>query len=331
MEPNILTAVVDYQGIWHWSLFVLAAGAALSCLKLEAQTLLWGYIVSWTLVILLCPIQFFGFYHRAFEATAGQTLALATLLPFTFLKMRKEHAQKLLRWFKWIIVYEIYSVWRVQNGLMSAPSFNTALIAMYLPFAPLWLIIASLITIVFHHGTIAVAIVFSYGLVQILKTPRSAKFVSIAIVIFSYSAALLARDQWGNIGFLMGMPERLAKYKEYLSIWVGCWQTIIFGTGAGSFMWLSLMRDKFAGTLYLCMHSDWLQILFEYGVIGAGLAIAVFISTLKKCWNNDKLLMGVVGGAVCMVGYHPWRFAPTMFLMLLILKIVNSVDQDLTN
>lgn len=135
-------------------------------------------------------------------------------------------------------------------------------------------------------------------------------------LILGVGAALIVQKS----GVVLGKAERLEHWRRYMAFWGANPRDIILGFGTGSFMWLSLLVDKFTPPMFLHMHSDWLQILFEQGVVGLALCLGVVVSAAYRVWSSPKLLAGVLG--VCAFGltYHPLRFAPSALVVCLILN-----------
>ncbi len=92
----------------------------------------------------------------------------------------------------------------------------------------------------------------------------------------------------------------------------------IAGVGPGSFMWCSLLIDKFKEPMFLQMHSDWLQLAFEEGIVGILLVIATVLIAVKRALSNKRVLMGIAGASVFALTYHPLRFFPSAIMLALI-------------
>ncbi len=114
------------------------------------------------------------------------------------------------------------------------------------------------------------------------------------------------------------------------------------GWGAGSFPFYgpktqivkNFMVEKQAdgsllGSWFLWAHNDWLQILLEFGIIGAVLSLLVYFKLLRMSYRRPALFAATVAYGVIMVGNYPWHAAPTAVLGLwLIFEILTG---DLTN
>lgn len=115
--------------------------------------------------------------------------------------------------------------------------------------------------------------------------------------------------------------QRLEAYKTFIGYWWGHFNTV-YGAGAGTFRFLSHDIQVKTGfglrgvgeninlEYWPWMHSDWLQVLFEYGTVGLALTLAVFFIGLwqlhqKKDHPTFSMLVGL--GATAVFNY-PLRY-----------------------
>lgn len=312
---NPLTMQIDIGGIWRLGLFW---GLALCILGLAAKArkvgifaaILWAYVAGRALYLLEYPALPFGIYNTAFQATAGQALAELILIPLAAI-----FSPKWIWRIVWIVVaIEIGSVWGLYQGIMSWPSLSTAFIALCLPWLPMWLAVAGVITILAHHGSTAL-VIFA---VQMIVEATRWKSRHWLLILFLNALAITAYIH--SSGPLLDGSERLAAYRRFMDLWSSDINLILFGSGPGTFMWVSLIFDKFKGDLFLQLHSDWLQITFELGMLGVLLSVGVLGECSVKAWRSPKLLSGVLGAGAFMLTYHPLRFFPSAFVIALIVQ-----------
>ncbi len=83
---------------------------------------------------------------------------------------------------------------------------------------------------------------------------------------------------------------------------------IIFGLGPGASWGKSFP-----------MHNDWLTIFHKFGLIGVSL-VAGFVATLNR--GNRRLFSAFVIGCVCMLGNYPLHLAPSAFLIIMIVGLM---------
>ena len=294
-----LTAVV---WVFKWNKF----------LSLPAQ-MLWAYTLVSALFILEFPLAHFAPYTSAFQAQAGQIVAEVVFIPLL--------AMMLHRWIGYAIPWAAgaacLAVWFNVPGFLNAPSFNTAFAAACVPLIPWWVRLPVLVTICAHHGSTAMLIVG----VQLLAYCRAPKFFAGWAVL----AAGLAWIAHTHSGALFDGGERLEHWHRYMEFWAREPRWVILGVGPGSFTYIAAMLDKFQAPLFLQMHSDWLQILWELGAAGLVLAVFTFGDAVKRAWKDPDALASVLGIGAFAITYHPLRYLPTALLTawILVRVVVN--------
>lgn len=318
---NPLTVQLDLNGVWRLSLFIGMALFSLYFVSMHIKKIgfifsaLWAYVLLNALYLFEYPSVPYGDVNTAFMATAGQTFSECLLIPLVMIYMPKKHSEFLYRFYCLIISAEILLVWIRGYGIMLAPSFDTALIALFIPFAPVFLAIVSLITILTHHGSTALMILIAQFFPIALKNKRAR--IGMAIIVPALIAVAYFHT---NTTWFDGL-ERINAYKRFMGFWWNQgWIPRLIGTGPGSFIWLSLLIDNFKPPMFLQMHSDWLQVTFELGLIGLLLIIATFLMAVKNAWENPRVLSALFGCAGFACTYHPLRFMPTMILVAYIFR-----------
>lgn len=321
---NPLTAQIDIGGIWHIGMFfglvmLTLYGVRQTHLPIITQ-ILWLYAMGYALFLLEYPYLQFADYHTAFQATAGQALAEMLIVPLFALSLRRFYRL----WFALmsLVISSLFCVWFHWEGLLIAPSFHTAYLALCLPFLPFWLGVLTVFTIITHHGSTALLILMAQAIGWMGLKRRYKQ--GIAILLVAILVLVLSPHQ---MPYFDGL-ERLQKYQDYLTLWAADWRSILFGAGPGSFMWLSLLHDGFRGPLFLQMHSDWLQILFELGVIGIILTGGTVIAALKITRSQPQLFCAILGACAFGLTYHPLRFFPTAFTIACIFGQAFSYRKD---
>lgn len=310
--PSILTAFVCVGERW---LIFYSLGIAFTILlwlwkseklPFSAKCLL-GYVLLWALYILEYPAEHFGLFTRAFQATAGQTFVEILFVPIAALIFRKGIGKIL----PLIALFSCLCVWFTWPGLLNAPSFNSGLAALCAPFVSWWVAWVIVITAITHHGSTALLILcaqISAHFIRVRKLKNFAVFLS--ILTLAYVIAQYHQD-----GGLFNGSGRLGKYIQYMTFWKKEWRWIFLGIGPGTFMWTSLMLDQFKAPLFLQLHSDFLQIIFELGLVGLGLCVWVFIHAIRKAWGNVQVLAGLFGCAAFTLTYMPCRYFPSALII----------------
>lgn len=326
MEIDPFTTQIDLGGMWH---FILFGGLTVAVLKwlwslpgsnFNPAKLLGAYVLVYSLYLIECPLLHFGPYTTRYQASAGQTFIEALFIPLLA-----------LMGFKWItrlipfaVLFACISVWFNIPGFLNAPSFNSAFAALALPMVSAPLAAFILLTVFFHHGSTALFMVGAQLIILGLKEPKARKYVAIAVPCILGLTYIHHHGPW-----LDGL-ERLQRWHHYMEFWAKEPRWVLFGVGPGTFLWTAAMLDGFKAPLFLQMHSDWLQILFEYGVVGLALAAGVFIQAVKRSWDYPKLLASLFGCAVFGLTYHPIRYFPSALLTAWIfiqgLSVVKEID-----
>jgi hypothetical protein len=325
---KILIMHVDTLGVWRFSIFFGVFGMLCYFAKLFADTMgslvgiSWLYFTTSALCQVELPINRYGDLTSAFMQTGGQTFCELFVTTIFMLLLNSRGRLNFLTLFGVLIFIENVLVWWKGYGLMNQTSFDCALIASFLPFAPVYLLLPSLVTILFHHGSTALLII---GAQLIALTVRE-KGMRLLIVPCLLVLGLLARLH--NIDFTFNGTERLETYVHFMRDWWSSgWVVRLFGSGSGSFMWISVVTSNFKPPLFLQLHSDWLQVLFENGIIGLGLATALFIVAVRRAGNF--MLSLVLGFGAFALPYHPLRFFPSMILCAFIFSWVFEETQTL--
>lgn len=319
IEKNPLTTQLDIGGIWHIGEFVGLSFCILAFVFSFRKSLgllgttLWAYILVSALYIIEYPALPYGLYNTAYQVTAAQVFIEALVIPIGVM-LTLNRVWKLI---PIVVAIEIICVWIFNKGLMTWSSFDTAFIAMCFPFVSPWLKVASLLTIATHHGSTALLILAAQFLGYSIHNKNLRKYWLLLIPVGFYLAHKHQLNPWFDSG------ERLRTYKRFMQFW---WnqnlRMKLMGIGPGSFVWTSLMIDKYEPPLYLQLHSDWLQTIWELGIIGGGLVLGFFIRLIHKAWEKPQLLAAILGvGAFC-VTYHPWRMFPSALISVLIICVI---------
>lgn len=304
-DYRILVEPVDYGGIWHfgWAIGLILCAAFFIRFKTPIHAALF-YFAAQALFILEAPLLPYGDYTRAFQATAGQSFAaiagvvLGSWYVFTYHKKKIRPATTIF------VVLECLSVWYQRAGLMGWESFDLALVALCMFMMPnLWVGGFAVLTICAHHGTTALAILAVQFIWAdwVIGTTLS---IPLAALAFYH-----AHGPWLDAG------ERVGVWRLMYHVWVTDWRNVVFGTGAGSFMWVSLLASHFKEPFLLCAHQDFFQIAFEYGLVGLALflyASGWLIVKAPRIWRCP-----LVCCVVFMMSYHPLRFFPSAFIIAL--------------
>lgn len=317
---NPLTAQLDPLGQWRIT-FCIGMLLVLGLLFKRILTwknpfhLLWAYSVLYATILLEFPLPFYGVWTSGFLSLTGMTILELLTVPFFVLHTSTD---KILKVFKWLIWIDIVLVWFHISGLQLAPSFDTALIALYLPFAGPWLAWVSLLTILTHHGTTAYLMLLGYVLVISRRRWEYNIVFWVALPAIAGLAYLQQNSPWFD------SSERLEHWARAVEFTLPSKFFVVCGVGPGSFTWSSGLMNNFIAPFFIDLHNDWLQIYFELGLVGLGLSLWGAVATFWRVRHSLMLCEAVVGLAIFMATYHPFRHFPSLILSLTIIKLASE-------
>lgn len=262
--------------------------------------------------------------YQSFSATDQfgiQAAALYSALSFVMLSfcvvVLKKYARVLM--FSLGVICLVASVWTITQigaipwkraGFVGNASMNGSLVAITLPFAltsmggrKRWLFaITATVAVVLTGASVPVGVLALVMAVLLIAR----RYVPLLLILLS-SLFSVAYAVQGNV--LFNPSGRFGQWKILMDWW--SWSASPwFGAGAGTSVVLMPYAQKLAGVkdgFYMWAHNDWLQILFEQGVVGFAAAIlavcGVIFLTVKK--RDRTLLAALVGYAGMAVFNYP--------------------------
>lgn len=326
----VLTTPIDVLGAWRLGLFFGTFACSLLLLRHYRRligwepTLLWVWLLSGCLYVVEFPLVPYGDYNTAFMATAGQTLCEALLVPIAVLAA-PQWVWRFVTAYMWVSIAVVLTGHSMLTPWdFPSPSFDTALIALYLPFAGTWLRCASIVAIALTHGSTALTVILAELLALSLSSRLARIGLAAAAPLALGIATLHSHSPWFD------SSTRIAFWKKYMSFWAygsvtkppsGAinWRFVILGLGPGSFVWLAAILDKWKDS-NMAMHNEPLMIAFELGLTGLSLAVATYLRALCRAWKRPRIRAGLFGFLAFSLTYHPLRYFPTMFLVALIFR-----------
>lgn len=273
------------------------------------------------------------------EFVAAQSFALIVMIVFFVAALETKFLPYLVRLFEIVLVGNcatyIYNTW----GLFNAGSMDTAFIAMLYPFLvfrPLqerskwkiaWRIILAIfpLTCLFVNvpgSTVFFGLTIGLGTYLILKKMWP--------LVLSSSALLMA------IGYLMGPRSggflndsgRFEPWKLFMTTWwngANHW----WGTGTATFQWLGPEIQNKTEGLFIFMHNDYLQVIFEQGFIGFALSGILTIMCLRKAIKVPWLFASCLSTMFVAFFQYPLRFFFSELFVLLLIRL--CLDEDSLN
>lgn len=125
-----------------------------------------------------------------------------------------------------------------------------------------------------------------------------------------------------SVGFeeILNPVDRITMWKTFMGWWRDHTQFFWFGSGGGTFEWLApaiQARDK---NIYLFMHNDYLQALFEFGVVGVSLVATMLGSCVWYARKNQVAILMLVGMGVVGLTQFPLRFFFSAMMCAVVVK-----------
>jgi hypothetical protein len=145
-------------------------------------------------------------------------------------------------------------------------------------------------------------------LIAVVASKSSIPYGVLAVSISAYFfySKQTKRILWGLAAIILGLvferellfnsSGRFAGYKLFMTEW---WNNSVtlFGPGLNSFQFIGpivqqkhryLVDEKGSGAYFMQLHSDWLQVLFESGVVGLAITIALFICVATRLYKSNE-------------------------------------------
>ena len=120
------------------------------------------------------------------------------------------------------------------------------------------------------------------------------------VYLFVIKASLTWNFTWDH--------DRFHWWKSALVFWYMNWESMIFGFGP-SVSW----GQKFP------IHNEWITALFNFGIIGLGIAVGYFVTAYRK---NRHLYAAFITAAVTLNGTYPLHLAPTGMLCMITIGLM---------
>lgn len=224
------------------------------------------------------------------------------------------------------------------GGFINIESVDACFLSLFMPLAlakSMWRTFYFALTAVVLSGSATAFVMLPIMLTSMELGPRPKArhlWVVGALVVGALSMTWIAPKLFSDSGRYHFIRIAMRYWWDKVNIWVGSGPSTfeLFGPHVqylnGHAMTTWDAETKFT-SWWIWMHSDWLQLLFETGLIGALLALWVFASTLGRLWSVPWLRASVIGFGLMMITQMPFRhFLPTLFAVYLLGFTV--VDSD---
>lgn len=191
------------------------------------------------------------------------------------------------------------SIWWVlrshleRKGIPFVKTFMTH----YLPLAIMSLFLFVGVWVAVSRGGVwigsAVAILLStIILFDAFSGKKKSLFLGLAIIIFITAGTILGLKVLGKDAERLSDIESDPRIIQYMGSWPIYYDYPTYGVGAGSYACMFELyaedQELPAGTIYPVAHSDWLQLLIEFGNVGTSLVVLLLIWGLIIPWISSR-------------------------------------------
>lgn len=232
------------------------------------------------------------------------------------------------------------------SGFIDYSAINGVLIVATFPF--LWercktartklfafsLMLASVILSKSSSPYLALAVLVPFLVFPYVK--NRGRFLAFVVAAFALASTLLVASLLEGHE-IINDNGRIKAWKVFMSVWAE-YLPMIWGTGPGTFTSLAietqqLQRFSFNGTrgdYWIFLHNEWLQMLYEGGEVGLGLALAWYLRTLYIFWKKEAYaaLGSLFSFGVSSIVVFPTRYFYGSFLIGYLMYLGESYGQD---
>lgn len=290
---------------------------------------LWAYCLLRAIWLVEFPTTHFGVETLAFQADAGANLAEVILLPAFVLLLSEGARAWVWRAMPYFMLWPIACAWLRWNGPQIAPSFNLALVALYLPLAPRWFYFAAVPSILSHHAGTAQLMLATQAFVWAVRSLPWRWAVGAGVALPGIILPVIYYHSHGPMLDMLGRLERWSVTGPYMRSWLFADHTgktthldpvnVLFGVGPATFSRISIKINNFESPMVLFLHNEFQQVPWELGVVALILALAVYARAARSAWGDLPLLCSLASLLPLAFFWHPFRFFVSATLALLIL------------
>jgi O-antigen ligase len=190
---------------------------------------------------------------------------------------------------------------------------NLPIKLLLLSITPVTLLLAKII------GATAIFVILTQILAYLIVTKRK-KWILLAMPVILGFGYLYKGEN------LISSSGRVSEWKLFMDWWLENSNRWI-GTGSGTAQWLGPVIQAKTESLFVWFHNEYLQILFEQGIIGLGLAMALLVICIKKAWRRPWLLSTIGGIGFSFFTQFPLRFPISALFVLAIIRCALVEDE----
>lgn len=327
--------------LWRWHQFIgISTTVIVFCVFMryygKLNLIALCYFLLSALFIFMYPVQRFS-NQLPFDSTSGQAFAILLVIAIFVIPLTRDGISLTLDLLELTFLINSIVVICVGYGMFHSRSSDAATIAAILPSVffrkkHLWNktreymwasgIVHGTAILLMHGSTSYFVIAAAVLCYAILNIRQSWRVIAVLATAFSVLAVGYARE---GIDFLNSSGRF-----EHWSMFMGWWQdnaNPLFGTGIGSFEWLGPMIQQMnkEKAMFLFMHNEYLQVLFEGGIVGLTLALLVWLIGFWRARKETWLVLSYASLSMLMMTQFPLRFFVSALFTALILKSSDHV------
>ena len=204
---------------------------------------------------------------------------------------------------------------------VSGASFSSALLVCAIPlfFLPGWCVAIPWIlgVAMYFQGatTIACLVALIASFLWVTTTKRMKWILSPLAVVLVLSLGFIFQGHQ-----LVDSSGRFTMWADYTKVWVGYLPTLN-GIGLGAWEWFGPYVKNGTNIHYYAVHNDYLQLLFETGIVGLGLFLAVLGMTLWRVRTCPVWFPLGVSLAVCAFFYYPLHYFMGQMMAIMLFRV----------
>lgn len=299
-----------------------------------AGATLWSYVLVSAAFGFLNPSGTYGNLQIRVDQSSGVAFAIALLGPLFVLSLKPSGVRTLWEAFEVFAVLDSLAVLIIGYGAFNNASMDTAFIAAMIPsllFRPdrhatfairgfgaafvVWSVLAVVIplsAVLAGKGATAI-FTLAVGLSVFGMLTHRSRAVLVAVLTVAVGLFIQRSGLWNSHG-------RVGIWKQAMDWWLEN-ANFFYGTGIGTFEWVGLTFQTNPQTVFLFLHNEPLQILFEGGAWGLTLAIVFVWRVLVGAGDRPWLLSTCFALLTLSTTQFPLRFFFSALFCLLVARV----------
>lgn len=311
---------MDFDHIWVWEyLLVLVFGIGVYIIQAHKNKSLWmgltiAYFALSALRIFASPIGPYRFepgnWTMAMDGYASAAIALL------FIHMMIAMSGSLYKWMSFFQVIAFVNAlliivgaigfqkpWGILLNASMSGCFSAAMIPLFYCGKRMPIVAALLlpISVLVSGQSLPIAVMFFTLGVFLLRNRMYSLIIGAVITSVTVGFCITGSDLFESSG-------RTIIWNAAFQWWYSN-SNWFLGAGSGSFSAIGPALSPDKNALFLFMHSDWLQVLFEQGLIGLVLVVGLYGLSLYKAWNKPACFYALIAYGAWAAANMPTRYA----------------------